>query len=446
MRYITASRYGIQCPVVPFGLRPLLVSLLFATAAFAQTSANSWYSFSGEIRTRMEAPTALSFNEGVDDAYLLSRLRLKLMVIPTPWLRFAAEAQDSRGFAYDAPAPGTVTNRVDLRQAWVQVGGAEYGMSLRAGRQSMRYGKGRLIADPDWGNTGQVFDAMRLDLGGADHSLSLFGASVVAAQDRAFDSTNLQNMLYGAYGGLNLASGRVRVEPYLLLKSNARVKSELGVTGALDVYTTGFRTAGKISASAEWETEMALQGGRLAGTDVQAFGGLWSAGWGNAAGLMPRFTGTYMYASGDDNPRDGVKHTFDTLYPSTHLRNGASDRLGWANVHDLAATAEWKAGKRCRLTAGAHDFYLATVNDALYSKSGSALVRNTKATSSHIGYELFLLADVKVNARLSAGAGYAHLFRGQFLRESLRASAAQPYVFLAYRFGTDPEAPAGPRK
>lgn len=147
-----------------------------------------------------------------------------------------------------------------------------------------------------------------------------------------------------------------------------------------------------------------------------------------------RLTATYTYGTGDPNPKDGHRQTFDTLYPSTHLRNGATDRLGWANLHDLLGQAEWRLGRRARFSTGAHDFHLATLQDALYSKSGSAIVRNPLATSRHIGFEYFGLLDWQIQTTWSAGLGYAHLFAGRFLKDCHRSGATQPFLYLTYRF------------
>ena len=84
----------------------------------ASLSRWSWLKIGGEVRTRMEAPTAQNFLSDSDDSYDLTRVRLNLRVSPTPWLRFYGEIQDIRAFSYDKPLPGSVNDRVDLRQAY----------------------------------------------------------------------------------------------------------------------------------------------------------------------------------------------------------------------------------------------------------------------------------------------------------------------------------------
>lgn len=402
----------------------------------ASLSRWSWLKIGGEVRTRMEAPTAQNFLSDSDDSYDLTRVRLNLRVSPTPWLRFYGEIQDIRAFAYDKPLPGSVNDRVDLRQAYVEVGSPEgKGWNLRAGRQALKYGVGRLVWDPDWGSFGQSFDGARLSFASKLGRLDAFAATVIIPKDRVFDRSDTSNMLYGLYGSLDTFGAAFRIEPYLLLKSNAQVRSELGRLAALDVYTSGFRIYGTAWQSLRWESEMAFQTGRFDALPIHAFGGVWSLSAPTGVSpWRPRLTATYTYATGDPNSRDGHKQTFDTLYPTVHLRNGATDRLGWANIHDLLAQAEWKLGRKGRLSTGAHDFQLSTTQDALYSRTGAVIVRNPLATSRHIGYEYFGLLDWQIQTNWTAGLGYAHLFAGRYLKDSHRGGATQPFVFLTYRF------------
>lgn len=152
-------------------LRPALCALVLLAAVNAQPSSTtsepswtpaalsrwSWLKLGGEVRLRLEEPTAQNFLEGSDDAYDLTRIRFNIRVAATPWLRFYGEVQDIRAFAYDEPLPGSVNDRVDLRQAYIELGAQEgKGWNLRAGRQALKYGVGRLVWDPDWGSFGQT--------------------------------------------------------------------------------------------------------------------------------------------------------------------------------------------------------------------------------------------------------------------------------------------------
>lgn len=230
--------------------------------------------FSGELRARFEAPTALDFSEGKNDLYVLTRIRLGALITVRPWLRFFGEWQDARGLGYNPPAPGSITNRLDLRQAYVEAGTWENsGWGLRLGRQALKFGKGRLVWDPDWSNSGRTFDALLVSASGHKLRMSAFAASVVTPRDRRFDRSDTSQMFYGLYGSARMRRGLV-VEPYVFRKSLALVRNELGVRGALDLYTSGMRAAGQFGRGAEWEVETAWERGRCAGGPVRAWGGV----------------------------------------------------------------------------------------------------------------------------------------------------------------------------
>jgi hypothetical protein len=396
----------------------------------------TWLRLGGELRSRLEAPTRLSFIQENDDAYLLTRMRLNARVTARPWLKFFGESQDVRAFGKNGPVPATMANRLDLRQAYVELGATEEsGWGLRLGRQGLKYGTGRLVWDPDWGNFGQVFDAIRFTLASRRTRVDLFASTVLVPSARSIDRSDPSRMLYGVYGSLRRWGTALQIEPYLFLKSDALCRNELGQTGALDLYTAGLRAFGIWARSVDWEIETAFQSGRLAGHPVNGFGGVWLAGIQTGARpWQPRISATYLYGSGDRNPKDGRKSTFDTLYPSVHMRNGATDRVGWANIRDICLQGDWKIARQWKVIAGGHDFHLVSVRDALYSPSGTPVVRNPQASSTHLGWELFVNADYQITRSVIFGAGCAHLFRGAFLRESNRTGVTQPYVFLTYRF------------
>ena len=391
-----------------------------------------WLRLTGQLRVRVESPTAVEFRQQNDETDVLTRLRFGLLISPRPWLRWFAEWQDARAFGLSPPVPGSLANRADLRQAWIEAGQFEGpGWGIRFGRQPLRFGSGRLVWDPDWSNCGRTFDALRITAAGRTVRIDAFAASVVVPKDHGLDRSDTSQMFYGLYGAVQ--AGPKRLEPYLLLKSVAAWRGETGRRGALDIYTTGLRATAPLSSRADWEVEMAFQCGQAAREPVRAQAGIWQLHWQpTTASTAPRITASYSYASGDKDSSDGVRQTFDTLYPTTHLRNGATDRIGWANIHDLMLQAEWSLLRRLRLSAAGHDFRLATIRDALYSPSGAVLVRLSEAHSRHVGWELSLSAEYRFRPSLALGFGCAHLFPGAYLREAGRSGATQPYLFLAY--------------
>lgn len=117
----------------------------------------------GEERVRLEALGGIGFKPA-SNAYLLQRLRFNLEAAPVRWLKFSFQAQDARSFLTNvSPAPSSQKDPLDLRLGYVQIGEAESGwISVRAGRQSLSFGEGRLVADPNWSNVGRTLDGVRV--------------------------------------------------------------------------------------------------------------------------------------------------------------------------------------------------------------------------------------------------------------------------------------------
>ena len=101
------------------------------------------------------------------------------------------------------------------------------------------------------------------------------------------------------------------------------------------------------------------------------------AGWTIVpAKLAPRLSVEYNQASGDPSSKDGTRNTFDQFYPSNHNYYGMIDQFGWKNLKNWRAGFDCKVMKKLKLRTDFNEFYLATVQDALYNSSGTSAVLN----------------------------------------------------------------------
>jgi alginate export protein len=145
-----------------------------------------------------------------------------------------------------------------------------------------------------------------------------------------------------------------------------------------------------------------------------------------------RAFGEYNYASGDETSGDGIRGTFDQLYPTAHDKYGLADQVGWKNIHHLRAGLEFRPQSKILLSGGYHSFWLATPRDALYSAAGAVLARIVGgAPDRHVGQELDVQATYTPSARIQLTGGYAHLFPGTFLKAATPGkSYSAPYVMV----------------
>jgi hypothetical protein len=386
--------------------------------------------FSAEYRARFEGFDGGGFRDGNDDVYLLNRVRVGLKIQPATWLKFVFQGQDARalGNSRIANAP-PYQNSMDLRIGYVELGDPESKpASLRLGRQEINFGDQRLVGSSNWSNVARTFDAVRATFRHAGYRLDAFAASVVVLQEGAFDRPAAGNNLHGLYGGMEKLVPQATIEPYILWRLQPRLANEHGAVANLDFKTIGVRWVGKIPGGFDYATEVAGQTGGLGADTVRAWAGHWVFGYTiPKQKYQPRFSSEYNHASGDKNPRDGIRGTFDHLYPTPHSKYGLCDQVGWRNIHDLRHGFDFKPHPKLSLAADFHSWWLDSATDALYSASGTVLARRTDGSAgTHIGEEIDIQSVWTVSKQVQIGAGLGHIFPGEFLK---KASPGHSYTY-----------------
>lgn len=400
----------------------------------------------GELRLRWEWRGGQLLGGGVrageKDGYVLTRVRIGVEARPTQWLRVLLQGQDAQAVGFRGePDPPLVEDTFDLRQAMVEIfDRSRQGWGLRLGRQELRFGDERLLGAFDWGNTARSFDAVRFFYARPQYRVDLFAASVVIIRDGAFNTHRAGENLYGLYGSFQNVIPSGALEGYALWRTRPRVVGERGERADADVFTVGTRWAGTMSASLEYRLETAGQWGRWGKDVVRA--------WAMHAqlryrirptGLSPRVLVEYNQASGDRDPQDGRRQTFDQLYPTNHDKYGIADVVGWQNMRNVRLGMELRLRPRITTQVDYHSFWLASPRDALYSAGGAPIARlrpiEGAVLPTHVGQEVDVDVRIALPYRVSLAAGYAHLFPGRFLtRAAPGASVSFAYTMLSYRF------------
>ena len=397
----------------------------------------AWIQLGGQIRGRFEGPSGTSLVNNRSDDYYASRVRMDLGIEPASWLRLFAEAQDARVGAYNtSPAPSTLYNPIDFRQGYVEINiEGKPGARFRAGRQELAFGGERLIGTADWG-VSRTFDALDLTLSAGRAKVDLFAGSVVLIDPARLDRAKPGEHLYGAYGSIRRVLPGLNVEPYLLFKQTLNVKSEKGAPGDALVVSPGARAVGTAPGRIDYTAEVVVQRGSYSTDTVKALGSNSVAGWTlTHAAFKPRVSVEYNYASGDPNHKDGVRDTFDQFYPTNHGYYGMIDQFGWKNMKNARAGFDFLPLKKLKIRTDFNEFYLATVQDGLYGNSGTSVVLDRSATSTHVGSEINGVGLYEYSKVWKFGAGYGRLFAGEYLKEAKAGYGySYPYVMLLGNF------------
>jgi hypothetical protein len=398
----------------------------------------SWVRFSLEERVREESFTALAFQSNNDDTYVLQRFRPGLLLLPTPWLRFRFQAQDARVFfKTQKPYAPPYQDTWDLRMAYVELGNSEKGFALRVGRQEINIGDERLVGSTNWSNTARTFEAARASYRNGRFRVDAFASSVVVLKDGQLGEHAPGSNLHGVFAGLENVVPKSTFEPYVLWRLSPRVKAELGPTGTLNFFTSGFRWVGKLPENFDYAIEVAIQRGSLGPDKVQAWAGHWVTGY-NLPDIRfkPRLFLEYNYATGDGNPRDGHRHTFDQLYPTGHDKYGLADQVGWKNIEHFRAAAEFKFTQKLGGAVKWNAYWLADPKDALYNTTSTAVARQADGSAGKfVGTELDATGLYSFTKAVQAGSGVGHIFPGMFLqRTTPHRSLTFQYLFVETRF------------
>jgi hypothetical protein len=410
---------------------------------------NKWLSLRGEFRGRLEGFSGGAYQPDNSDRYLLDRFRLNVTATASPVARFVVQLHDAR--AFDKTTGGTAVpfrDTLDLRMAYGEFGGGRN--MVRAGRQELAFGEQRLIGHLNWVNNARSFDGARATITRKPFTFDVFAASVVTIRPEAFDKSGNGNRLYGFYGSTTKAIPKATVEPYLFYRQSKGLTLETGGLGNIKQATIGTRVAGRLPRDFDYGLEMAAQTGSVATDDVRAWAGHWVAGKTfTSAPAKPRSFVEFNYASGDRDPKDGIRGTFDQLYPTGHDKLGLADQVGWKNVDHLRAGIELKPKAQWALSGSYHAFWLASATDALYAANGAAVARSAAGTAGRfVGRELDAQAVYTYSPQLQIAGGYARLLPGGFLENTTRGESYQStYLMVTYVFvGDRPAAPRGAQK
>jgi hypothetical protein len=383
------------------------------------------------VRVRWEGPEGSNFTITPSNSYALSRIRFGLAYQPTSWLRFFGEMQDSRAEFYRGNPGNTVSDPWDARQGYIELGKIEgNGAKVRAGRQDILIGSGRLVTSGDWSNITKCYDILHGFVTSDGAKLDIVAGSVVLADPARMDRNKPGEHLYVAYSAFGKLIPQASIEPYLMAKTAMNVKGKDGKLGNADTIYGGARLLGKIPGGFDYTAEAVREGGRYSDESIQAFGYVTGAGWTFAqAPWHPRLNGDYLWASGNDDRKDHYHQSFDYLYGAQQPLNSLNGQFAWRNVEALRAGVEAAPFKNLTVSVSYRDYWLATTEDGLYNGAGVETVLNVKATSNHVGDGVETMWTYKVAPKTIVGAGIGTLTPGAYLKQSNKTTGfLYPYI------------------
>lgn len=394
----------------------------------------------GQVRVRGEIKdnnTDLDSSLSDRDEFALLRVRLGFQFKVREDLTVVAEFQDARQFGGEStPAStGRELESTDISLGFIEAHDLFVdGLNFRIGRQILNFGDERLVGAFEYNNFANRFDAISAIYRISNKKYDVIPTDTSADKLRIHsflaivEETNLNNddaIFGGVYVTVDdwIPAGLIEAYYFLLNDSDNRAfTGENGRTGNLTIHTVG--TRGKF-----WIEpfillfEGAYQFGEFADDDIQAFafsGNLiykaFTLPW------APRFALTYNYASGDDDPTDGDRKTFNNLFPTNHLFYGNVDIFSWQNIENTQFRAQFFPAKNFTFFFDYHFFRLAETRD-FQRNAGQRPIRpdlsprtNGRRGSQTVGHELDFTFKYQINSNVTLFGQYGHFFAGPYYR------------------------------
>ncbi len=382
-------------------------------------------------------------------------------------ISFVVEARSSYSIGDDRYTPTAAGKNLaendgplQLELGYVQIGNLkQFPMTLKAGRQYLIYGEGRLVGNAFWLNIPHTFDAVKVRYQDPNFGVDVFAANLVYVRAGHFEQGNQQDTLSGAYFDFPGLSKDNVTELYLFARNVSRniltdnwtlVPAPFRFTAPQDTYTFGYRTKSKPGAFGPWDygiEGMWQTGDRTAvfpatplaaakaapRLDQSAWAFIVQGGytWKDVP-LKPRVALIVSAASGDRNSADKSSQTFMNLLPSNHGLYGIMDLSSLQNIVDYRASFTVKPSPTTSLAVDLHQQYLENTHDFWYNVAG--VPRNTAGAaagsgkgyglnpgySSDIGQEADLIGGWTARKGLLLEVGAGHFFRGDYVKQSLR--------------------------
>ncbi len=393
---------------------------------------------------------------GPSDQVVVLRTLVDGKVSPMKGITIGAEMQDSRAYVTeDTFLTTTIVNSVELIRAYADLRAEDvFGGDLRVtgGRMTMDVGSRRFVARNRFRNTINGFTGVDIEWQSHGETRTTYRAFWTAPQFRRptaqdqpalqdntieIDRESVDQQFWGLFAASETTSG-LGLELYIF-GLHERDNSERS-TPNRNLFTSGVRLFRLPRVSQlDYEFEGALQWGESRANrsstqnlDHFAYFLHTAGGYTFDAPWQPRLVIQWDYASGDKNPNDDKNGRFDTLFGARRFEFGPTGIYGpfaRSNLNTVGMRLQVKPAKKWSSFFAYRAFWLAQKRDR-WTTTG--VVDPTGQSGSFLGDQI----EVRVRwnplpGNLRLEVGYAHLFRGEFMKKAPNAVATKDsdYVY-----------------
>ena len=403
--------------------------------------ANWFLTVAGETRERYERVDYPAFGFGPSDTngYLLQRF-----LFSTDWhtgtrARVFVELQSGLTHGRNGVPIPSLTDKLDLHQGFmdlVPLKRTRHEIRIRAGRQELAFGTGRLVSAAEGLNVRRSFDGVRVIGRHADWTWNAGLYQLVKPATGVFDDAADRNLTHwgaGAIGRHTLWAGAGFSLYYFGVERKDAMFT--GATARSLRHTVGSRSWRSGGAPWDFNHEAVVQWGSFGNRRISAWGVSTDTGFTFSDRLRTRVGIRADLTSGDARLGDGALNSFDPLFPSAISYSGNSGLLGPTNLLDVGPTIRVSPSRRMTVMVGAPVFWRQSLADGVYLITTVPVPQSSRSEARFVGVNPDVSLAWQIDRHLQVTALFSHFFVGPFLGETTPGRAVNyGYTALLYRF------------
>lgn len=286
-------------------------------------------------------------------------------------------------------------------------------LTLRLGRQELRYGSGRLIDAREGPNLRLYFDGTKIAYTSPNLKVDAFVMADGIVNTGVFDNTSTRKPnLWGIYNTY-ISPKDLHFDFYYLGISRKNARFDARVSDELR-HTLGTRLW-KNGVGFIYNLETGYQFGSFGSDNISALAISSEIGY-----VFKYITGLPAlklksdYISGDKSRDDGKLGTFNAMYPNGGYF-GMNPQAGPANLISIHPNFTWNPGINTTLTLEMVFNWRNSLEDGVYGPSGLLILSSSDSKKRYIGTAYMTTCSWNINHFISYNIGIQYFKTGNFI-------------------------------
>jgi len=366
--------------------------------------------------------------------FLLQRYDLHADVHLAKRVRIFAQLRSALEDGRENGARGIDEDQLNVQNLFVDVNvwqQKDKKITIRAGRQELDYGSGRLISVREGPNARLYFTGGKLMYTSSRVSIDAFAMMADTVHTGVFDNKMSKQLnLWGAYSKIIFPKAGNLDLYYLGFRRDESVFEE-GIAPERR-HTIGSRLW-KYGGGFIYNLEAAYQFGTYGSGNINAWTGSIDLGYMfENVKFKPTINLRNDYISGDKNQGNGALQTFNPLYPKGGYF-GFSPQVGPVNLIDIHPYATMDLLSNLKMQVDVVLNWRFSTQDGVYRPSGILNLRGSDSDERYIGTAYLANFTYSVNKYISVVSGIQYFKTGAFINDVIPNS--KDGVFFNARLG-----------